>query len=345
MLPTPAERAVTNNLNSLKNLDTETIKHYLTSELFENLTDSNTEIANLPEESIEVFKHFAHYIDFKILSSTHSDTKAAVKIQLTAINSEILLKDFYKAALTYNISQTISGQDTGKNTTTIYFNLLKNLLETNTYETATQTTTLLLTKTNGTWIINPTRELEDNLMGNFSSKAALKNPLTPEETLEAYLDVIKEMDAKDLMDSLGIYNLFFPNTDYSDEIDNALAEQISNYFDYQVIRSEVTGTHSIVTVNFTTFSLESILSTYTQKLLEYSQTSDALIDTPAQKNEKITLYFLDILENNTETLTTTTDIALENSGNMWYWEYTSDFIAILTGNLQEAASAFQRPIE
>jgi len=344
LLPTPAESAVMKNLNSLKNLDTETIKYYLTNELFEDLTDNNPEIVALPDESIEVFKHFASYIDFKILNSTHSDTKAAVKIQLTTINSEVLLKDFYKAALTHNISQIIIGNEAPKNTATTYFTLLKNLLEQNTYETSVQTTTILLTKINGEWMINPTRELEDNLMGNFNTNAAIRHPLTPEETLEAYLDVIKEMTPDDLMNSFGLQHLFFQNSNSSGQIDLALAEQISNCFDYQVLESTINGTHATVTVEFTTFHLENILAAYNQKLFDYSQTSDAITDTFAQKGERIPAYFLDILQNNTETYTTTATITLENSGNMWYWEYTSDFIGILTGDLNAAANAFLQPM-
>lgn len=344
LIPTKAERAVAANLNSLKNLDTDTIRQYMSDETYASSGKNKEEITDLPDEAIDVFKEFAKYLNYKIISSTDSETKAAVKVSITTIDTEVLLKDYYKEVLTYNISNTLSGGKTEDVTETdptiLYYAFLLELMQNNTYDTTTQTATILLTNEAGDWVINPTQELENILMGNFAENAAKPNPLTPAETVDCYFGVLKEMSTTDFLSYLGISNLFFMEMDSSSEIDLALAEQVLSCFDYTIVNMDIGATTAVVTVDLTTFSWEGIFSHYTDYLLAYSATSDAITDSAEKRSATLSQALLKIIQSNKDTIITTVSMPLSNSDGMWHMEYTSDLTGGLFGNLNEAPAAF-----
>lgn len=344
LIPTKAERAVANNLNSLKNLDTDTIRQYLSDEIYASSGKDGDKITNLPDEAIDVFKEFAKYLNYKIISSTNSETKAAVKISITTIDTEVLLRDYYKVVLAYNISNTLpSGKTedvTETDPTILYYVSLLELMQNNTYSTTTQTITILLTNEDGNWVINPTQELEDILMGNFAKNAAKSTPLTPAETVECYFDILTEMTATDFLDYLGISNLFLMDMDSSAEIDLALAEQVLNYFDYTIVNTDIGAATAVVTADITTFSWEGIFSQYADYLLAYSATSDAITDSVDKRSTTLSQALLEIIQNNVDTITTTVQVQLNKSDGMWHMEYTSDLMSVLFGNLNEAPAVF-----
>ena len=108
---TEVKEVVTNELNLLKNLDTDTVQKYVSyNELFPDVPEET----RLSTEVEEVFSLFFKDFDYKILNiNVDKDNKtASAKLKLSTIDTKALAKDFDISHLEDAILQDSGSHDT-----------------------------------------------------------------------------------------------------------------------------------------------------------------------------------------------------------------------------------------
>ena len=129
---------VKNELDQLKNLNSETTQKYIP---YKELFPGATENTGLSDEINEAFSLFFQKFDYKILdiSVDQNQKTASALIRLTTLDAEALAKDFISASLQNEILETASGEEnTDKNSNSLEerYLLLHKLLKNNSYNTA-----------------------------------------------------------------------------------------------------------------------------------------------------------------------------------------------------------------
>ena len=139
---------ISNELNLLKNLDSDTAQKYVSyKELF---PDATTE-TSLSQEVEEVFSLFFQDFDYQILDLDVDEDKkeATAKIKLTTIDAQTLASDYAEASLKAAILKAASSDsaDTEETTTSMEdrYLILDDLLKQNHYETMETECTIRLT--------------------------------------------------------------------------------------------------------------------------------------------------------------------------------------------------------
>lgn len=95
---TDVEAVITNELNLLKNLDSDTTQKYVS---YKELFPDTTQEIELSKEVKEVFSLFFRDFDYKIRNvDVDNDTKeASVSLQLSTLDARTLAKDYAQASL------------------------------------------------------------------------------------------------------------------------------------------------------------------------------------------------------------------------------------------------------
>ena len=205
---------VRNELDQLKNLDSETTQKYIPyTELFPDATENT----DLTDEINETFSLFFRKFNYKISdvivgTANHS---ATVSVKLTTIDSKVLARDFKAELLRTQITESAQAQkgnikDSSRSLEAHYL-ILNHLLNTNDYDTAETDCNIQLVNTGNDkkekWKIQRTNSLEDDLVGGLIADLADPDILSPEDTLTVYLDTLQKLDLKEMTSYLGVVNI------------------------------------------------------------------------------------------------------------------------------------------
>ena len=284
---------VRNELDQLKNLDSETTQKYIPyTELFPDATENT----DLTDEINETFSLFFRKFNYKISdvivgTANHS---ATVSVKLTTIDSKVLARDFKAELLRTQITESAQAQkgnikDSSRSLEAHYL-ILNHLLNTNGYDTAETDCNIQLVNTGNDkkekWKIQRTNSLEDDLVGGLIADLANPDILSPEDTLTVYLDTLEKLDLQEMSSYLGVGNIMNTSDSSRNSIAAALAEQIHKNFKYLIKSSSENGYNATVTTEITTFDSDSILSEYQSKLDKYLASADAVIDGSQKRHEK-----------------------------------------------------------
>ena len=320
---TDVEAVITNELNLLKNLDSDTTQKYVS---YKELFPDTTQEIELSKEVKEVFSLFFRDFDYEIRNvDVDNDTKeASVSLQLSTLDARTLSKDYAQASLETAIlkaaaSDTSATEETTDSLEERYL-ILDNLLKNNKYETVARDCTMTLQNT-GTdhdeWEIQRSHSLENDLVGGLISYLSDNNLLSPEETLTIYLNTLKSMNTEQMGDYLGIESLLNTSDSDKNSIASALVEQVHQNFDFKITSCEEQGYTATISTEITTFDSSAILNTFSEEQDAYLSSADAVIDGSEKRYLKTLEMLLNDIENNTATITSTADFHLTNDGVSW----------------------------
>ena len=315
---------VKNELDQLKNLDSETTQKYIP---YKELFPDATENTKLSDEIDEVFSLFFQNFDYKILdvSVDTANKSATASVKLTTINAKALARDFASELLRTQITEAAQAQtgnikDSSKSLEAHYL-ILNQLLNDNEYDSAETDCSIQLINTGSSqkekWEIQRTNSLENELVGGLIADLADPDILSPEDTLTVYLDTLEKLDLKEMSSYLGVVNIMNTDNPAKNSIAAALVEQVHKNFNYVIKSSSENGYNATVTTKITTFDSDSILSDYQSKLDDYLTSADAVIDGTQKRYEKSLELLLDSITNNTATTVNDVDFVFINDGVSW----------------------------
>ena len=320
---TDVEAVITNELNLLKNLDSDTTQKYVS---YKELFPDTTQEIELSKEVKEVFSLFFRDFDYKIRNvDVDNDTKeASVSLQLSTLDARTLAKDYAQASLETAIlkaaaSDTSATEETTDSLEERYL-IIDSLLKKSKYETVTRDCTMTLQNTGSDhdeWEIQRSHSLENDLVGGLISYLSDNNLLSPEETLTIYLNTLKSMNTEQMGNYLGIESLLNTSDSDKNSIASALVEQVHQNFDFKITNCEEQGYTATVSTTITTFDSTSILNTFSQEQDAYLSSADAVIDGSEKRYQKSLEMLLNDIKNNTANITSTADFHLTNDGVSW----------------------------
>lgn len=320
---TDVEAVITNELNLLKNLDSDTTQKYVS---YKELFPDTTQEIESSKEVKEVFSLFFRDFDYKIRNvDVDNDTKeASVSLQLSTLDARTLAKDYAQASLETAIlkaaaSDTSATEETTDSLEERYL-IIDSLLKKSKYETVTRDCTMTLQNTGSDhdeWEIQRSHSLENDLVGGLISYLSDNNLLSPEETLTIYLNTLKSMNTEQMGNYLGIESLLNTSDSDKNSIASALVEQVHQNFDFKITNCEEQGYTATVSTTITTFDSASILNTFSQEQDAYLSSADAVIDGSEKRYQKSLEMLLNDIKNNTANITSTADFHLTNDGVSW----------------------------
>ena len=320
---TDVEAVITNELNLLKNLDSDTTQKYVS---YKELFPDTTQEIELSKEVKEVFSLFFRDFDYKIRNvDVDNDTKeASVSLQLSTLDARTLAKDYAQASLETAIlkaaaSDTSATEETTDSLEERYL-IIDSLLKKSKYETVTRDCTMTLQNTGSDhdeWEIQRSHSLENDLVGGLISYLSDNNLLSPEETLTIYLNTLKSMNTEQMGNYLGIESLLNTSDSDKNSIASALVEQVHQNFDFKITNCEEQGYTATVSTTITTFDSASILNMFSQEQDAYLSSADAVIDGSEKRYQKSLEMLLNDIKNNTANITSTADFHLTNDGVSW----------------------------
>ena len=320
---TDVEAVITNELNLLKNLDSDTTQKYVS---YKELFPDTTQEIELSKEVKEVFSLFFRDFDYKIRNvDVDNDTKeASVSLQLSTLDARTLAEDYAQASLETAILKAAASDTSATEETTDSLEeryvLLDSLLKKNKYETVTRDCTMALRNTGADhdeWEIQKSHSLENDLVGGLISYLSDNNLLSPEETLTIYLNTLKSMNTEQMGDYLGIESLLNTSDSDKNSIASALVEQVHQNFDFKITSCEEQGYTASISTEITTFDSSAILNTFSEEQDAYLSSANAVIDGSEKRYLKTLEMLLNDIENNTATITSTADFHLTNDGVSW----------------------------
>ena len=323
---TSAEKAISKDLDLLKNLDSDTTMKYIS---YQELFPDSENNAELSDDIKEVFSLFFRNFDYKILDiSVYQNQKtASALIRLTTLDAETLAKDFISASLQNEILETASGEEnTDKNSNSLEerYLLLHKLLKNNSYNTAERNTSVQLinhgSSSEPDWEITHSASLENDLVGGLISYLSDPDLVPPDKTLDIYLKTLQDMDVQQMANYLGLDSILNTSDSAKNAIASALMEQFHSCFNYKITDTSASGYSATVNAELTTFDSDSILSQYEEELNTYLDSADAVIDGSQKRYNKSHELLLDSIKNNEATITATATFHLTNDGASWKLE-------------------------
>lgn len=339
---------ITNELNLLKKPDSDTVQKYISyTELFPD-TVPHTELS---EEINEVFSLFFRDFNYKILDINvdQESGTASAGVRLFTLDGKELAKDFAAAQLEKDIiaaadtnSQDIrdtyaSSQDDFSQESSSEYSVspaassaadslqeryltLGELLKEKKYETVERNCIMELhhpEDNENSWEIIRTESLENDLVGGLMAFLSNSDILTPEETLNVYLNTLKSMNEDQMSNYLGIETIVRNSDPSKSTIASALADQVRALFDFKIMDSDINGYSAVIETEITTFDSDAILSSYQDNLDKYLSTPAAVIDGAQKRYQYCHDVLLDCIESNQETTTLKEDFTLVNDGSGW----------------------------
>lgn len=320
---TDVEGVITNELDLLKNLDSDTAQKYIS---YKELFPDATEKTERSKEVEEVFSLFFQDFDYRILRiKVDRDKKeASANLKLTTIDARALARDYTISHLEEAILNAAdsASQNTEEQSDSMEdrYLILNELLKDHTYKTVETDCTLTLQNisTDGEeWEIKRTHDLENSLVGGLITYLGDSDLLTPEETLTVYLNTLKTMDQDQMSNYLGLESLLSTSDTAKNSIASALVEQMHKNFDFKITDSIVESYQAVIQTEITTFDSDAILKAYQEELDEYLSSPEAVIDGAQKRYNHSLELLLRNIEKNTGTLTHPAVFVLTNDGASW----------------------------
>lgn len=319
------KKAIKNDLDLLKNLDSDTASKYFSyKELFPDIKDDQKQ----SNEIKDVFPLFFQDFDYKILDVDVDKDKqtASASLRLVTLDANALAKDFTAAKLQREIQSAANmenDQDSKSSSlslTDLYL-IMKELLASDDYDSIERNCTIeLAMNDHNAWEIKRTYALENDLVGGLMNDLTDPDILSPEDTILVYLNTLKNMTAEELGNYLNADSIISTEDPAKISLAEALVKQVYSTFDYSIGETTVSGYTATVTANITTFDSDAILENYQKELDTYLASVDAVIDGAQKRYEKSYSLLLEYIEENTATKTVETTFTLINDGASWKLE-------------------------
>lgn len=334
-------KAVAAELDQLKSPESQTITNCISTQ---DLLPASVESATVSQDIADIFTLFYDNFSFRVKEITVEEDHATAQTQIKNLNSETLAKDFACAALEKHIEQNVMEENIPVSMDDYYL-LLKDLLQTNKYKTEKSSVNIDLKKTDDTWQVVHTSELDNLLTGNFLSYVTDPNLLSPSEIAEIHLSTIKSFDSDQLKRYLCLDEVLEEDDAFSAEIADALSEQINRFFDYEITGESVEDAQAVVQTTITSTDIHSIVETYQAELNPWLKTSDALAVGSDARHEKIQEMMLSCIKENEISTSNDIDIHLINDGINWKIQMNSEIASAIFGDIQDAMNAVSADTE
>lgn len=332
--------AVKREFHHLKKLDDHTISRYISYEdLYE---DSSTENEKLSDGIVETFSLFFKYFDYSIgTTKIVNDSYAFVNVDLTTLDAKEVAKEYYRQIALFSMTNDMEALNkTPKDSTQLYFSILRDVLKNKKFDTVKTPIVVKLVRKHNTWKLAPDSLLEDELVGGFRTYTNGQNLFTPEEALDNLLTNIGILTPAQLVTYLGVDDIFSTGGADAKEVDLAVAEQIGKHLQYEILSSFESGKDAEVSVNITSLNLESVLSRYADRLIVYAATSEAISASSDDRNHTMNQLLIQTLQENEETATRTIEVRMKDDGTTWAITIDGEFTDALAGGLSDAAKSF-----
>jgi len=330
------EKTVADELNLIQQLDEETIRAFVS---YEDMMHSQSGDISIGEETTAAVQLFFENFSYKILSSSTTDKTAIVNVEIKNLDAKALAKDLCLSILVKTVSP--GSKENLPLSMNAFFSLLQDILQKNDYDIVSTTAHFDLVKTDAGWSIQGTERLEDELVSGFITYLHDPHLITPEEITTSVFDQFKELTPDGWVAYLGMNDIFATGVEFYEKIDLALAAQITKHFDYSIKEMTEKNKSASVIVEMTSLDLESVLSKYLDKLMEYAETTEAIRTTDAELAEKTSEMLLECLESNMQNMKKDIAIGFTNNGTSWEMQLEDNFTDTLLGNINEAVETFQ----
>lgn len=327
------KQSINETFNPLKSEDTELIASYFTDSVFlENLSKDK-----LPAEILDVFHLFFQDFSYSVeqITIADDDIHATALLKLKTIDAKSLAKDFAAKSITDHLESHAapSAVEFGLED---YFFTLQSVLTDNEYDVLDSECTVHLTKVDDQWKVNQDETLADALTGEFITYAADPDLFTPEEIIALHFDMIKSFDTEQLNRFLSLNNLFSSDDEHKYKIAKAMASQILEHLDYEIISSYHDGINATAIVKVTTCDWNSIVKQCSEQVATYTSTSQALADGFSARLAKAYDILLTCISANTASTDSEITLTLINDGTNWKLQMDNAFAEALLGNVDEA---------
>lgn len=330
-------QAVLQELDRIMELDEDTIASFIS---YENLMNSSLASGEIDSNATEAVDLFFEHFTYSLHNEEIQGNQATVTVQITNIDAQALAQDLCAEILKDSVE--IYPEDDTEATTSDYYCLLRDTLSSNRYETVVTTATFHLEKEDGMWTILSDSNLEDELVGGFITYMNDPYILSASEVLTIHLDALLELNADEWMEYLEINDIFATyNTEYYSLIDEEYIRQLTDAFDYEILRCTENGEDAEAVIRITSVDMTSVLDVYKEALLGYARTTQSIRDSSVTFSNETSRMLLEALQANAGA-TASTDVTLtfSNNGSTWEVYYTAEFTDALMGNLNEAIEEF-----
>ena len=320
-------------MNLLKCDDREAITALFSgSELLDDLGKEE-----LPAEILDTFQlfyqNFSHSI--KDIEIEEDSLHASALLLLKTLDAQSLAKDFAAQSIVKQLQNQAAPSLVEYSLEDYYFSL-QQLLTDHDYEILESEYSVSLSKENGFWNMDPDPDLPNALTGGFITYAADPDLFQPEEIIALHFDTIKSFDTEQMNRFLSLDNLFSTDDEYKRTIAKALAGQILNHLDYEIIDVQSDGINASVTARVTTCDWNSIIRQYRDRVAEYTSTAQALADGISVRLTKANQILLDCINTNTSSADSEITLNLVNDGTNWKLQMNDAFAEAILGDVDEA---------
>lgn len=328
-------QAVENELALIHNLDDKTIQSFIS---YDNLMNEDLASGEIDGRTADAVRLFFRDFEYHVHNETVEGNKATVSVGITNIDMRALAQDLCREILRQSVDIYLDESD---QQTENYYRLLYETLSSNTYEPVVTTAYFHLEKDEAGWMILADETLEDELVSGFISYMNDPYILPASEVLSIHLDALKELSAEQWGDYLKVEDVFSTyNTEYYPQIDEEYISQISEAFDYEIIKCKEDGNTADAVVRIKSIDMTNVLELYKKKLLAYAATTRSIRDDAAAFSNETSRLLLESLRENDQTTSTDIELNFYNNGTVWDIWFGSDFTNALMGNMQEAIDTF-----
>lgn len=172
-----AQSVVQKAIDSVKIMDVETMQSYWGNDQFKDIDNSGAD-AESDDESLSMMTLFVKNLDYQIIESNEEKETATVKVQITNLDMSSIMSEFmseaFKEALSYAFlpeEQRPTDEDMNKMSNDI----LTNLLEREDNPKVTNIVDITLSLRDNQWVINPSSDAVDAMLGGISSFSETMN--------------------------------------------------------------------------------------------------------------------------------------------------------------------------
>ena len=330
----PAQ-AVENELALIQELDSDTIRSFVS---YESLMNPHLASGSADENAAEAVRLFFQNFEYHIHNEQIDGDTATVSVNITNLDAKALAQDLCRSILRRSVAIYPEKEQA---VTDNYYGLLRDTLTSNTYETVVTTAYFHLHKDEAGWVIDADRALEDALVSGFISYINDPKLLPVSEIVSIQLDALKALTPKQWTEYLAISDVFATyNTDYSGRIDQEYIRQLSEAFDYEIIKCTEEEQTAEVVVRIHSIDMKQVLISYKKRLLEYAATTKSLRDDAVTFSNETSRLLLESLQENTETGATDITMTFCNNGTFWDVRFGEDFTNALMGDMTGAIETF-----
>lgn len=327
--------AVQHELSLIQELDEATIESFVS---YQNLTGSRIASGSIGKETADAVTLFFRDFQYRILNEQIDSDTATVTVNITNCDMHALAQDlctaiFRQTAAIYPPEE--------KMTTSDYYRLLYDTLSSSHYDTVVTTAYFRLQKDEQGWVILADSTLEDELVSGFISYINDPYILPASTLLGLQLDALKDLNAEQWKDYLGIDDVFATyNTDYAPQIDLEYVTQLAAAYDYEILKCKEDGDTTHATVRITSLDMPAVLTQYKKYLLEYAATTKSIRDNDVQVSNETSRLLLLALQENTETHSTDIDLTFHNNGQTWEIFFDDAFTNAVMGDIDTSITTF-----